>query len=143
MKKAVERYKEGDKTELSRYYKASFEMRYDAILTMAKAVIIPSGARKKSKAENLLTRFVRYKSEITRFTKDFDVPFDNNQAERDVRNIKVKEKVSAGFRSGSGAVDYADTASVLGTAPKFGRSVADTVLLLFNGTWQQFNTTTE
>lgn len=83
MKKVVESYTESDKTQLSRYYKRKFEARYNAILDMAKSEITPSTTRKKSKAENLLMRFERYKTEITRFTDDFDVPFDNNQAERD------------------------------------------------------------
>lgn len=133
MKKVVERYKESDKTELSRYYKDKFEERYNAILSMAKLEIIPSATKKKSKAENLLLRLEKYKAEITRFTQDFGVPFDNNQAERDVRNIKVKGKVSGSFRSEDGAKDYATTASVLGTAVKLGRSVVYTVKSIFDG----------
>jgi transposase len=143
MKKVVDRYKEGDKTELSRYYKNEFEARYDAVLAMAKAEIVPSRTRKKSKSENLVARFVQYKAEITRFTQDFAVPFDNNQAERDVRNIKVKAKVSGCFRSENGAKDFADTTSVLGTAAKLGHLVIGTVTGLLNGTRQQFNAATE
>jgi transposase len=143
MKKVIDSYEENDKTELSRYYKDKFAARYDAVLAMAKAEITPSAVRKKSKAENLMLRFVQYQAEITRFTQDFAVPFDNNQAERDVRNIKVKGKVSGCFRTNEGAEDYANTASVLGTVTKFGRSVVDSVMGLFDGKVLRFGGTGE
>ena len=127
MKNVVDRYKTDDKSELSRYYLGKFKSRYDEVLAAAKAEITPSVTRKKSKAENLLIRLEKYRAEITKFTEDFDVPFDNNQAERDIRNIKVKQKVSGSFRTMEGAEDYADTASVIGTAVKFGKSVLGTV----------------
>ena len=133
MKSVVEHYKESDKTELSRYYRAKFEAKYDLVLSSAKAEIVPSALRKKSKAENLLIRLEEYRTEITRFTNDFDVPFDNNQAERDIRNIKVKQKVSGSFRTDDGAEDYAKTASVVGTVVKFGQSVFGAVKGLFDG----------
>ncbi len=61
------------------------------------------------------------------------MPFDNNQAERDVRNIKVKQKVSGGFRTTDGALDYADTVSVIGTVVKHGMSVVHSVRNLLDG----------
>jgi transposase len=74
--------------------------------------------RKQSKARNLLERFTNYKTEITRFATDFKVPFDNNQAERDSRNTKVKMKVSGGFRTSKGANAFARINSVLNSACK-------------------------
>jgi transposase len=133
MKNAVDRYKSEDKATLSRYYKVKFEKRYDDVLTLAESEIIKSTTRKKSKAENLLTRLEQYRTEVTRFTDNFDVPFDNNQAERDVRNVKVKQKVSGGFRTTDGARDYAGTASIIGTAVKHGFSVVHAVRNLFDG----------
>jgi transposase len=143
MKKVVDTYKYNDKVELSRYYRDKFSARYETVLSIAKAEIVMSTTRKKSKAENLLNRFVQYQTEITRFTQDFDVPFDNNQAERDVRNIKVKGKVSGCFRTETGAKDYANTASVFGTVAKLGFSVVGAVRNLFVGDNPLLNCTTE
>jgi len=132
MKRVVDDYKDEDKTELSRYYHNKFKSRYDTVLSDAKSEVSPSTKRKKSKAENLLIRLDEYRTEITRFTNDFNVPFDNNQAERDIRNIKVKQKVSGGFRTDEGAKDYAQTVSVIGTVVKFGQSVVGAVKSLFD-----------
>jgi transposase len=80
MKDVVDRYKDVDKTELSSYYRQKFKASYDAVLAKAKDEIVPSTTRKKSKAENLLVRLEEYHAEVTRFTENFEVPFDNNQA---------------------------------------------------------------
>ena len=104
---------------------------------------MPSTTRKKSKAENLLARLEEYHVEITRFTENFEVPFDNNQAERDIRNVKVKQKVSGGFRTEDGADDFAKTSSVIGTVVKFGQSVYGAVRGLFEGNKPNFCPTTE
>jgi transposase len=132
MKRVVDSYRDDDKTELSRYYHNKFKTQYDTVLANAKNEIVPSGERKKSKAENLVIRIDQYRTEITRFTNDFNVPFDNNQAERDIRNIKVNQKVIGGYRTDDGAEDYAKTASVIGTVVKFGHSVFNSVKGLFD-----------
>ena len=133
MKKVVEQYKTNEKTALSRYYYNKFNLRYHEILENAKNEFTPSTTRKKTKAENLLIRFEQYHAEITRFTNDFNVPFDNNQAGRDIRNVKVKGKVSGGFRSDEGADESAKTSSVIGTAVKFGQSVVGAISGMFKG----------
>ena len=70
MKKVVERYQDGDKSELSSYYREKFKTKYHEILERAKTEIVPSRERKKSNGENLLTRLEEYHVEITRFTDD-------------------------------------------------------------------------
>jgi transposase len=133
MKGVVDRYRGDDKTELSRYYGEKFAAQYDQIIAAAKAEITPSLTRKKSKAENLLLRLDLYRNEITRFTRDFAVPFTNNQAERDLRNNKVKQKVSGCFRTQSGASDFADSSSFISSVKKFGFSVVNSIRALFDG----------
>ena len=67
------------------------------------------------------------------FLRNFIVPFDNNQAERDVRNVKTKTKVSGCFRTEEGAQDYLDIMSCLSTGMKHGVSVFDAMTAEFAG----------
>lgn len=67
------------------------------------------------------------------FLHNFIVPFDNNQAERDVRNVKTKTKVSGCFRRSDGAQNYLDVMSYLSTGMKHGVSVFDALTAAFAG----------
>jgi len=66
----------------------------------------------------LAERLAARKASVILFIKNFAVPFDNNQAERDIRMIKTKSKVSGCFRSIQGAKDYLKIMSYVGTAKK-------------------------
>ena len=76
------------------------------------------GRIKQSTAHNLLTRLKNHETEVLRFIRENDVPFDNNQAERDLRMIKIQQKISGTFRDQAGAVAFCRIRSYISTIQK-------------------------
>ena len=76
---------------------------------------------------------MQLKDAVYLFIHDFMVPFDNNQAERDLRGVKLKKNVSGCFRNETGAQDYLDVMSYLSTGKKHGVSVFDALTVAFSG----------
>ena len=87
------------------------------------------GRPKRGKILSLIDRLRDYKESVCLFVKNFVVPFDNNQAERDLRMIKVKAKVSGCFRTEEGATDFLKIMSYTGTAKKQGVNPFHAILL--------------
>lgn len=83
---------------------------------------------RQTPAKNLLDRLVTHFDAYFAFIRDPTVPFTNNQAERDLRMVKVKQKVSGGLRTRAGADRYARIRSVMLTARKNGVGAVDAVL---------------
>jgi len=83
------------------------------------------GRKAKSKSLNLLTCFKERKKQILLFLHDKDVPFDNNLAERDLRMVKLKQKISGCFRSQHGAEIFCRIRSYISTVRKQGGQVWD------------------
>ncbi len=117
-----------------------FERRYDAILAeglvfheaqapLVRAAIKGGGKRRgrapRRTGHNLLLRLARRKNDTLRFLHDATVPFTNNQAERDARMMKLRQKISGGFRSLQGAMDFALIRSYFSTANKQGWNIID------------------
>ncbi len=140
MKKVKDKALASGKERLSYYYLHKFSKRYDELIEQAKAANpLPEqsgkkrGRKKKGKILALVERLEKYKAGVCLFVKDLSVPFDNNQAERDIRMVKVKTKVSGCFRSEDGAKDYLKIMSYVGTAKKHGVNAFEAILNAFNG----------
>jgi len=89
------------------------------------------GRLKRSKARNLLERFVNYEDDVLRFMGDADVPFTNNQGENDIRMTKVQQKISGCFRSMEGAEIFCRVRGYLSTCRKHGVSSSHALEILF------------
>jgi transposase len=91
------------------------------------------GRPRRGKIRALIDRLREYKGEVCRFADNPLVPFTNNQAERDLRMVKVKNKVIGTFRSLQGAKDFLILKSLTSTASKAGTTAFDALLSLIFG----------
>lgn len=120
--------KETGATSVSVTELATIRTSYDKIIAAGHVVNPappPSGKRgrtRKSKAANLLGRLDLYTDDVLRFATDFRVGFDNNEAERQVRMVKVQQKISGGFRTKAGATAWLAVRSYLATVMKNGEN---------------------
>jgi transposase len=91
------------------------------------------GRRKQADAKNLLDALLARAEQVLAFLDDLTVPFSNNQAERDLRMIKVQQKISGTFRSAEGATAFCVIRSYLSTMRKQGRSMLAAMTAVFEG----------
>jgi transposase len=119
---------------------AVFERCYDTILADGLAFhdaqpclvrAVGTGKRRgrppRRVGHNLLSRLSSRKQDVLRFLTDPLVPFSNNLAERDGRMMKLRQKISGGFRSMEGAIEFAVIRSLLSTARKQGWDILQTL----------------
>lgn len=141
-KKAVDQAKLDGLTALPTPKVAQIERLYAQLVTAALQANPPPpagwpqgkrGRPKKNKARNLAERFEKHQSAVLAFVYDFKVPFDNNLAERDIRMVKVQQKVSGCFRSWHGAEDFCTIRSYISTIRKQQLSVWQALGSVFSG----------
>lgn len=139
MHRAVAQAREAGLTSLPARQLAQYEALYTRLVHLgetANPMAPPSGKRGRTKqtpARNLLNRLITQRQAVLAFLYDFDVPFDNNRAERDLRMVKVKLKVSGCFRSPEGADMFCRIRSYIATLRKQGYSVFDGLVSVFTG----------
>lgn len=140
MKAAVEQAKAQGQTQLSAEAITQLETQYQDLietgmkLNPANPPLANSRGRpKQTPARNLLERLDTHQAEVLRFIHDFQVPFDNNQAERDIRMMKLKQKISGGFRSAVGAQIFGRLRGCLSTLKKQGHPLLDALEQIFLG----------
>ncbi|MGH2862054.1 MAG: IS66 family transposase [Solirubrobacteraceae bacterium] len=93
----------------------------------------PATTAKKTKAHNLLLRLERHQGDVLRFAYDFHAPFSNNQAEQDIRMVKLQQKISGCWRTQDGATRFLTIRSYLSTARKHGLRPIDVLSRLAAG----------
>ena len=151
MKEAVERARNSGHSALTEQEQVKFSGRYDKLVGRGLELNPERHTRRRqgdqdragtkkdrgripqSEARKLVARLERHRAEVLRFLTDFRIPFDNNQAERDLRMVKLQQKIGGCFRSGEGARQFCRLRSVISTARKQGHRVLDSIEAVLRG----------
>lgn len=143
IKEAVEQVRVAGGSQLSQEEQEQFTRRYERIVKRGTELNPERTERRvvegrcsgkmgrgrigQTEARKLVARLEQYRAEVLRFMTDFQVPFDNNQAERDLRMVKLQQKTSGCFRTGEGAREFCRLRSVISTARKQGQAVLESI----------------
>lgn len=122
--KTVEQAKIDNKLCLEAELIKNYEDRLVTILTTADIEAITLTNEKWKKAtQAFIKRIRKYQNEYLAFMHDFSMEFTNNQAERDIRMVKVKQKISGGFRTEENARNFLKIRGFISTARKQGQKI--------------------
>jgi transposase len=139
-KKDVDNCKEGNRKSVSKQITETYSQSFDRIIQsgLRKNPLQPGkpnqrGRPAQSSARNLLDRLKKFKGAYLMFMYDFRIPFDNNGSERDIRMLKVQQKISGCFRSGTGSEYFARIRGYISTSRKNSINVADAISGVFTG----------
>jgi transposase len=116
-----------------------FEARYQELLEAGLKANPPPertgkrGRPKQTKGKNLVDRLDKHREAVLRFMHDFKVPFDNNRTERDLRMIKVRQKISGCFRTKEGSTVFCRIRGYISTVRKQGENVFAALEGVFRG----------
>ena len=141
IKSTVEKEKaKGTVNSLSKYYLRKYEIEFDKILKKGyrknpyqNKAQPTRGRAKQSASRNLLDRLYEHKFSYLGFMYDFNIPFDNNLAERDIRMLKLYMKISGCFRTPNGAMYFCRIRSYISTARKNNLNVLESIQSAFKG----------
>jgi len=115
----------------------TYERLYREILVQATAAFDTSPTQRKE-VRRMINRMKEYEAETLLFMLDFEVPFTNNLAERDIRMPKTKQKISGGFRTEKGAKAFARIRGFISTTKKKRKNVLDGLIAVFGGNATDF-----
>ena len=136
-KRSVEDARATGATHLDAATLHSIRVRYGRLVAQGLAAnpapAVGKRAGYEKKAFNLLVRLDAQRADVLRFTINFRVPFDNNQAERDIRMVKLQQKISGSWRTLEGARNFCAIRSYVSTLRKQDHNVLDGLCQLFDG----------
>lgn len=92
------------------------------------------GRQPRRTGHNLLLRLLHYKQDVLRFLHDPEVSFTNNDAERELRMMKCKQKISGSFRTHQGAAQFARIRGFVSTMRKQGLNIISSIQSIFSDT---------
>jgi transposase len=116
----------------------SIRVRYGKLISKGWAANAQATAARPNKwyqntATNLIKRLDTYRDDVLRFSADFNVPFSNNQGERDIRMVKLQQKISGSWRTKTGADHFCAIRSYVSTMKKQDYDVLEGLRRVFIG----------